>query len=232
MLRWIIILYCTVCVCAVGCGPSARMAEWKKKWKVFAWSQPDPTHIASLPTSPEIGSSTAAALSNPLYVPPVDREFLWNQIVDTVNDYFRISQERRVQDIGGQLTDGRIDTLPTTGSTLLEPWRGDSTRGYERLHATLQTVRRQAMVTVAPDHQGYFVEVIVEKELEAVGQPEHASVGSVTLRHDTSLTSRQKTRRNRVANLGWVPQGRDISLEQKILQEIRGRVASIQPGAR
>ena len=198
-----------------------RMTKWKKTVAAA------PVLAAAMPASP----AAEAALSNPLYVPPVDREFLWNQIVDTVDNYFRIARERRVQDIGSVLTDGQIDTLPTTGSTLLEPWRKDSTSGYERRYATLQSVRRQAFVSVVPDHQGYFVQVIVKKDLEAVDHPEHSSVGTSTIRHDNSLVSRHGRRSDSTkgaTTIGWIPKGRDTSLEQQMLQEIRARVASFQ----
>ena len=176
-------------------------------------------------------AAPAAALPNPIYVPLVDRDFLWNQIVDAVDDYFWIERERRVQQIGGVLTDGRIDTFPTIGSTLLEPWRSDSTRGYERLHATLQSLRRQAVVTVAPDPNGYFISVSVAKELEAVDQTVHTSVGASTLRHDNSLVSRRGANGENTHGpftLGWIPLGRDAQLEQRLLQEIRARVADFQ----
>jgi len=188
-----------------------------------------PVPAATMPAS----SAAEAALSNPLYVPPVDREFLWNEIVDTVDEYFRIARERRVQDIGGVQTDGQIDTLPTVGSTLLEPWRKDSTPGYERQYATLQSIRRQAFVSVVPDHQGYFVQVIVQKELEAVDHPEHSSVGTSTIRHDNSLVSRQgrlSGPAEGARTIGWISKGRDTSLEQKMLQQIRARVAGFQSG--
>ena len=58
-------------------------------------------------------------MENPLFVPPLDRELLWNQTVDAVDDYFRIEREDRVRLIGGVLTEGRIDTFPMIGSTML-----------------------------------------------------------------------------------------------------------------
>src|SRR5688500_14480560 len=76
----------------------------------------------------------AGPIQNPLFLPPLDSEFVWNQLVDVVDDNFRIEREERVRLIGGILTEGRIDTFPTVGSTLLEPWRTDSTPGYEKLH--------------------------------------------------------------------------------------------------
>jgi len=84
-----------------------------------------------------------------MFIPPLDREFLWNQTADAVDDYFRIEREDRVRLIAGVLTEGRIDTFPTIGSTVFEPWRTDSTMGYEKLHATLQSIRRRATVRVA-----------------------------------------------------------------------------------
>ena len=35
----------------------------------------------------------AALAQNPMYVPLSDREFLWNQLIDTVDDYFEIERE-------------------------------------------------------------------------------------------------------------------------------------------
>ena len=67
-----------------------------------------------------------------------------SQAVDAVDDYFRIEREERVRLIGGVLTEGRIDTFPIIGSTIFEPWRKDSTPGYEKVHATLQSIRRRA----------------------------------------------------------------------------------------
>src|SRR5262249_12801128 len=96
-------------------------------------------------------------VDNPLFIPPVDRQRLWNQTVDAVAASFRLEPEERVRTIGGILTEGRIDTLPTIGSTMFEPWRTDSTRGYEKLHATLQSIRRRATLRVIPTEGGYLL---------------------------------------------------------------------------
>ena len=44
-----------------------------------------------------LGSTQAALAQNPMYVPLSDREFLWNQLVDTIDNYFRIQREERVR---------------------------------------------------------------------------------------------------------------------------------------
>ena len=73
-----------------------------------------------------------ASVPNPLVVPVNDPEFVWNQIVDMVDDYFEIQSERRVQLVGGVLTEGNIRTHSTPGATLLEPWRWDSTPRFRK----------------------------------------------------------------------------------------------------
>lgn len=163
-------------------------------------------------------------MQNPLFVPAMDREFMWNQTVDAIDDYFRIEREERVRLIAGVLTEGRIDTFPMAGSTLLEPWRRDSTPGYEKLHATLQSIRRRATVRVIPTEGGYLLDVAVQKELEDLDKPEHATAGGATLRYDGALVRQEGAPGRFTATLGWIPIGRDVSLEQRILADISGRL--------
>ncbi len=169
-------------------------------------------------------SRSAIVIENPLFVPAMDREFIWNQTVDAVDDYFRIEREERVRLIGGVLTEGRIDTHPSTGSTLLEPWRNDSTPGYEKWHATLQSIRRRATVRVIPTEGGYLIDVHVLKELEDLDKPEHATAGGATQRHDGSLVRQEGAAGRYSATLGWIPIGRDLTLEQQILADLQARL--------
>ena len=164
------------------------------------------------------------AIENPLFVPALDREFLWNQAVDAVDDYFRIEREERVRLIGGVLTEGRIDTFPITGSTIFEPWRKDSTPGYEKMHATLQSIRRRAAIRVIPVEAGYLLDVAVQKELEDLDKPEHATAGGATLRHDGTLVRQEGASGRYSVTLGWIPLGRDVTLEQRILADLRARL--------
>jgi hypothetical protein len=84
---------------------------------------------------------------------------------------------------------------------------------------------------VIPDATGYLVEVIVEKELEDLPRPEHATAGAATFRNDSSLPSR---RLERVGHLPssprWIALGRDPPLEQRILAEIHARLAGVAAG--
>ena len=70
----------------------------------------------------------------------------------------------------------------------LEPWRKDSSPGFERRYATLQSIRRRAVVHVRPQTDGgYLVDVAVYKELEDLSQPEYSTVNVEALRHDGTL---------------------------------------------
>ena len=60
---------------------------------------------------------------NPLQLPPAPDDFVWLQVVDAVDDYFRIAREQPVQHRGDALLDGRIETAYRTGASILEPWR-------------------------------------------------------------------------------------------------------------
>ena len=165
--------------------------------------------------------------SNPIYVPIVDRELVMDQISDELDDYFRIYREERVRLVDHVLTEGWIETHPKIGATLFEPWRRDSTKGFERLHATLQTVRRFAKVRVIPTADIYAIDVKVYKELEDRLAPERATV---TAKFEKPFQSIEDDRPNSLAdipNRGWIPMGRDFSLEQQILRNIETRISQM-----
>jgi len=163
---------------------------------------------------------------NPILLRIPNHELLWDGIVDVVSQYFRIEREDPVRLLGGTLIDGRIDTFPKPGATLLEPWDYDSADSYERLESTLQSIRRYAVVMVHPAENGgygFWVEVAVYKELENVRQPEHATAGSAIFRNDVSPNSPGKLDKPTGANQSWIPQGRDTVAEQRILGQILDR---------
>ncbi len=177
------------------------------------------------------GAPQAALAQNPMYVPLSDREFLWNQLVDTVDDYFDIQREERVRLVGGVLTEGRIETHPMPGATHLEPWRKDSTHGFERWYASLQSIRRRAVIAVRPQSDGgYLVEVAVYKELEELTQPEYSVASLPAVRYDGTLDRSQGGPRFGAATIDWIPVGRDMALEQRILSQLRGRLGVVTAG--
>jgi hypothetical protein len=153
---------------------------------------------------------------------------VWNVIVDTIDDYFLIAQEQPVRWIGDAVSEGRIVTHPQAGPTILESMRRDVTPGFERWHNTFQSLRRQAEVNVAPTRNGYRIQLTVRKELEDVDRPELATIGGAVQRHDGSLVRPQGTVVGGAVQLGWIPQGRDVMLEQKILADLHGRLFRVE----
>lgn len=171
-----------------------------------------------LPTPPLAEPPEGA---HPLHVNVYNREWAWEQIVDVVDDYFRIERERQVQLVGNVLTEGRIDTYPQLGATLTEPQLRDSVGRYNRWESTLQTIRRRAVVRVVPDATGYLIDVEVYKELEDLPQPEHATAGAASFRNDSALPSRRQRAESRLAlSPYWIPLGRDAALEAEMKQRL------------
>jgi hypothetical protein len=176
-----------------------------------------------LPAGPEaIGMPT-----NLISVPVVDDELAWDQIADVVSDYFPIAREQRARR-GDVVCEGRIDTAPQDGATWLEPHRGDSVGDFNRWESTFQTIRRRAIVRVIPDAAGYLIEVVVEKELEDLPKPMHATAGAATFPHEGSLPSRRDQQLNRTrSSPRWIPLGRDPPLEQRMLADIHARLSGV-----
>ena len=203
-----------------------------------------PNPFAPLPEGAIIGP--AGPVTQPLpavprssaVIPPLDAEQVWTQMVDVCDDYFKIHSEQRVVFSGGVPTEGRIDTFPQTGATILEPWRRDSVGWGERWEATLQSIRRIGTMRLIPDPAGWRIEVVVNKELEHLARPMRATTGGASFRNDDSLyrygtplptLGQQVGDQPRpvaapTPNIGWIPQGRDPLLEQRMLAKVLAKL--------
>ena len=205
--------------------------------------QPDP--FAPLPEGTVIGPGgpvlpgpAPAAPRNAVVIPPLDAELVWMRMVDVADDYFKIQSEQRVVFANGVPTEGRIDTFPQTGATVLELWRGDSVGWTERWESTLQSIRRIGTLRLLPDPAGWRIEVAVDKELEFLPRPMQATTGGASFRNDDSLYrygTPLQTLGEQVGdqprpvaaptpNAGWIPLGRDPLLEQRILGKLVARL--------
>jgi hypothetical protein len=199
-----------------------------------------PGGVMGFPATPEAALPPAPAQPprNVATIPPIDAETIWQQLVDVTDDYFKIEAEQRVVFANGVPTEGRIDTFPQTGATLLEPWRADSVGFRERLESTLQSIRRIGTVRLQPDPAGWRIEVTVLKELENLPRPMLATTGGASFRNDDSLYrygsplptlgqqigEQPRPVANPTRNAGWIPIGRDPLLEQRMLSAVLGRL--------
>ena len=158
--------------------------------------------------------------ANPVFVPVPDPEVVFNAMVDVVDDHFRIQREERVRLVDNTLTVGVIETWTEMSSTLAEPWRSDTVSFYDKLESTFQAYRRYAKVMVVPAEGGFNVQVNVFKELEDVPKPLYATAGSGTLRNETSQMHVPIVAGQQPTVTGWIPQGRDQNLEQKMMNQL------------
>lgn len=161
-----------------------------------------------------------------MIIPMMDRWLVMDQVSDEIDNYFKIYREERIRVLEGIMSEGWIETHPKIAGTIAEPWKKDSTPGFERLHATLQTVRRFAKVRVIPTGNSYQIDVKVFKELEDLNQPVGATARG-QLRFDNSLDRNQFDPWLKKQAAGWIPMGRDFSLEQQILRNIQKRLSRV-----
>ena len=168
-------------------------------------------------------------VSNPARVGEMDPEFLWLQVVDSVDDYFRVQSEQWVRRDQQQWLEGRLTTYPEVSGTSFEPWRRESARGFERLQSTFQTIRRTATVRVVPEESGFLIDVQVVKEQEDVDQAQASTAGSSAQRHDGTIVRNENQQRQLPVTLGWFEIGRDTDLERRIVSGILGRVSNVEP---
>lgn len=165
---------------------------------------------------------TAARCPNPITVPAEDFETIWTRTVHVVDQYFEIAEENRI--------DGRIKTIPQPSATLFEPWHADSVGFASRLEATLQSMRRRAVVQVRPAANGYEIQVEVINELEDLPTPERASAADVTFRKEFPLAREYQVVGPLALPQGWILKGRDVKLEQRILSDLRKAFADGRSG--
>lgn len=165
---------------------------------------------------------------NPLFIPATDPDFVWETVVDVIDDYFRIEHEEPVRCIAGTITEGRLETFPEVGATVFEPWHGDSANMYQRVESTLQSIRRNAELRVIPAQGGFWFDVAVYKYLENAKQPLTGSAGAATMHYDGSMTRVINPMAEQDPNAGWMRVGRDPALEQRILGRLQSRLS---PGA-
>lgn len=183
----------------------------------YAYAPEYPAGQAALPAQPVV------SYSNPIFIPVADPHCAWENVVDVVDDYFRIEREEPVRLVGNMLTEGTVTTVPEISPTIFEPWRHDTVDTEQRIENTLQTTRRRAVVRVIPAQGGHWVDVAVFKELEDLVRPEHATAGAATFRYDSTLSGIENPEIGGPITEGWIAKGRDVSMEQHIIAHLLNR---------
>lgn len=173
-----------------------------------------------LPDTPLLARANPYDTSNELILAtqqpgPEAYAFLFESVLDVIDDEFDIAFASRY--------DGRIETFPRIAPGIGQP-RPGSPSFFERLLATMQTYRHRCFVLIQPAECGYTVNVTVFKELEDLPNPTREVGPGAAFRSDASVDRRYEIVDPTIVSQVWIPKGRDVPLEQKILRKIRWKV--------
>jgi hypothetical protein len=188
------------------------MPASRRRWSLLTLAGAVLAAGCALPPAPV----AEAPIANPMFVAAASSQYVFDQTVDVVDDYFTIDREETVKQVGDLITEGQITTFPQMGATWFEPWRRDTPDPVQRSESTLQSIRRTALVRVIPTGEGYLVDLQVFKELEDVRKPAFATASAAS-RYSDPVPGQPY-------NVGWIPQGRDPALEQRMLCDLQNRL--------
>jgi hypothetical protein len=162
----------------------------------------------------------AQVADNPVYVPlgPASYGKVFETVLTVLHDTgFEIYESNRY--------DGRIETFPRIAPGLCLFLKPGSPNLYERLLATLQTYRHRTSVLIQPaENGGFFIHVTVRRELEDLPRPTRELAGDAIFRTENNIERQYEVIDPTVFEGNWIPKGRDVDLEQVILQRIKGCV--------
>jgi hypothetical protein len=157
-------------------------------------------------------------VANPIWVPSLGVEGayprVFERVLDILSDYFEIRWTSRY--------DGRIETFPRVSPGYEQIWKPGSPDAYQRLEATLQSIRHRAEVLIEPAADGgFFVHVTIYKELEDVPRPIRATAGAAAFRTNVTVERQFEVIDQTIYESNWIPMGRDCEMEQLILQRLK-----------
>jgi len=155
----------------------------------------------------------AAPHGNPVYVAASNHDVVWEKTIDVLHSFqFQVARDNRL--------DGIIETEYKVGSGLLEPWHAESVGFENRLESTLQSIRRRVFVSITPADGGFLVSVEAFKELEDLPGIAANSPGGATFQESAPLQRDLNLVTGQTTPSGWIPQGREIDLEQALLARL------------
>lgn len=163
-----------------------------------------------------VAGAPAQPCANPVWIPPGPQAYnrVFEKIQDILDDYFPLARENRY--------DGLIETFPAIAPGIEQFWKPGSPDLYQRFQATLQTIRHRAVVHIrTADDGGFFVEVIVYKELEDLPRPTRETAGTASFQNPITVEREFEVIDPTVFESSWIPLGRNTAMEQEILQRIK-----------
>lgn len=180
------------------------------------WIGPVTNPFKSEPGEPVPAASGPLLEANPVFIELGHRQYGYvfeACLASLLDQGFEILESNRY--------DGRIETLPRVAPGILNVLKAGSPDLRERLLATAQTYRHRASIIIQPaDNSGYFVEVIVRKELEDLPKPVRSTVGAAVFRSEQTVERQFEVIDPIFFESGWIYKGRDCALEQEIIRRL------------
>ncbi|MHB1422605.1 MAG: hypothetical protein ACYC3I_05305 [Gemmataceae bacterium] len=154
---------------------------------------------------------------NPLYLFQGPQPEVYDKIfqcaLDVVDDFFEIAYTDRFG--------GRIESQPAVAPGWEQPWKPGSPDFYQRLLANFQSIRHRCIVLITTAEEGgYYIDVKVLKELEDLPTPVRATAGSASFNMVSTIERQFEVIDQNIYESGWIPIGRDLKLEQVILERL------------
>jgi hypothetical protein len=168
------------------------------------------------PTPLSLPDDVVVVAENPVFIPlgKLQYGYVFESCLKTLLDYgFEIMESNRY--------DGRIETMPRIAPGLLNCIKPGSPDLRERLLATTQTYRHRVSLIIQPaENSGYFIEVIVRKELEDLPKPVRGTVGGAVFRSENTVERQFEVIDPIFFEPKWIYKGRDVALEQEIIRRL------------
>jgi hypothetical protein len=166
---------------------------------------------------PVASSGPVEGEANPVFVPqgPMSYRNVYEHALNVLADFgFEILEANAYE--------GRIETLPRVAPGFLLFMKPGNPDAYERLLSTLQTYRHRVSIVIQPAQPtGFFVHVTVLKELEDLPRPTRQTSGAASFRTYNDVQRQFTVIDPTVFEASWIPKGRDVQVEQVLLQKLK-----------
>ena len=136
----------------------------------------------------------------------------------------RVLLEMNFEVVYPQSKPGRIDTENLTGANWFEFWRDDSVGSFQRIEASLHTIRRRVRMQVTPAPAGSEIAVKIDKERLSATGTSPSGISQAYDIYNPRKTSLARYDEFKETQFVWMSEGRDDDLEQLILERIQGRL--------
>lgn len=131
---------------------------------------------------------------------------------------------------------GVVVTRPATGQQWFEFWRQDSRGAHQLFESSLHTIRRIVTVRLHPvDAESppdtYRVSVRVDKERYSAPERQVTTASGALAIYSERLPTTEGLIAAKTEGEHWVPLGRDLPLEQYLVDKIAGALPEVTPAA-